>query len=137
MPIKNYYTYQERARTLYIFICTRNIYTKFQFSIAKQKSALFHLRETFAAINGSVRTRQEWDFRFLSTTCACCDVHFSLGLPGIFSYVAAVFASLGLVLESLFRVKLLVSDSKYEFLSAVFAYDGFVLIHDNTSLLVL
>ena len=42
---------------------------------------------------------------------------------------AAITASLGLVLETLFSVKLLLTGGEYEFLSAVFADQCLVCVH--------
>jgi hypothetical protein len=97
--------------------------------VNKQKLVLFHLGETFAAVHRSVRAGLEREFRFSAATCANCDMGFSLGFAGVFSHVAAVFTSLRFVLESSFSIKFLFADSENEFLAAVFAYDGFVLIH--------
>lgn len=84
-------------------------------------TVVFYLSEAFAAINGSAFGRLETKLRFLAALGANSGIKLSGFTGRRFSLVTARLASLGLILESFFRIELLFTCCEYEFLSAVFA----------------
>jgi hypothetical protein len=106
------------------------------FLLKTEKLVLLHLRETVAAINRPVGNRLKRNLCFAAAFRAHGNMKLSLGFALVFFLVAAGFASLGLVLEASLCVKFLLSRGERKVCSAISALKCFVLIHDNTSLLV-
>ena len=93
-----------------------------------------HLCEAFAAIYRSVVLRLERHARFPAAGSAGRSEILSCRTAAILSLVAAALAALRLILKTAFCVKFLLSGGENKCLSAVFAYDRLVLIHDFSSL---
>ena len=89
----------------------------------------FHLLEAGAAVDGAVVTGLERDFGGCTALGADRVKHFAIAGTGGLTIRAAVFAADGLVLEAFLRVKLLFAGRKNEFLTAILAYQCFVLEH--------
>ena len=81
--------------------------------------ALSLLCEALAAVNRSVLAGLERNASLAAAACTYGSEHFLGGL--VLSGIAAVLASLGLVLESLFCVELLLACCEYELVTAVLA----------------
>ena len=89
--------------------------------------------EALAAIYRAILTGLERNLAVVSAACTNCIIHLALCLAFASLCLALVAASLateGLVLKSLLGIKFLLSGSKSEFLSAIFADQCFVVIHD-------
>ena len=90
------------------------------------------LLEALAAVYRAILTRLKRNLTRISAACANCIIHLALGstLASLcLTLVAASFATKGLVLKTLLGIKFLLSGSKSEFLSAIFADQCFVVIH--------
>ena len=88
-----------------------------------------------AAVNRTIHGRTERNFRFLTTISAYCFEHLA-GLAAIhagFASCTASRATARLIGETLFRVEFLLAGGEGEAGSAIFADDGFVAEHGNTS----
>jgi hypothetical protein len=91
------------------------------------------LLEALAAVYRAILTGLERNLARISAACANCIIHLTLGLTLAslcLTLVAASFATKGLVLKTLLGIKFLLSGSKSEFLSTIFADQCFVVIHD-------
>lgn len=95
---------------------------------------LLLLCKAFAAIYGSVFSGLEGYFRLGAAGGAGGGEVLSIRPAGSLSGRAAFFASLGFVLETLFRIELLLARCEYEFLSAFFANECLVFVHVFPSL---
>ena len=91
--------------------------------------------ETIAAINGTITAGFEGDLAGLAAFSAYSIIHLAgaavvsarvVALAG----VTASFAALGLVGETFFCVKFLFAGSESEFVSAIFADQCFVVVHE-------
>ena len=78
-------------------------------------------REALAAINRSVARGLERNLARLAAFRADGVEHFSLFATGVLSLRTAVLASLGFVLESLFRIELLLAGGEHELVAAFLA----------------
>jgi hypothetical protein len=92
-------------------------------------STRLHLLEAGAAVDGAVVTGLERDLGGRAALCADRVIHFAIAGAGGLTVCAAVLAADGLVLEAFFRIKLLFAGRKNEFLTAILAYQCFVLEH--------
>ena len=89
-------------------------------------------REAIAAVHGLIATRLEGNLGLLAAVSADRGEHLTLrtGIAvGSAESSAALRAAARLVLEALLRIESLLGSSKDEFLAAVTANEGFVLIH--------
>ena len=94
------------------------------------------LAEAVAAVNRTVGTGLERNFAGLAATCADRIIHLTVAAAtgrALLTGRAAVLATLGLIGETLFRVEFLLAGGEGEALSAIFADDGLVAEHGNTS----
>ena len=84
--------------------------------------------EAVTAVNGAVVFRLERDFGFLAAFRAGHLEHLPrfAAVAGAFTFVAAVPAAHGFILEAAFVVEFLFARSEDEFFSAVLAHEGFV-----------
>ena len=90
-------------------------------------------REAIAAVHGLIATRLEGNLGLLAAVSADSGEHFALraGIAiGRTESGTALRAAARLVLEALLRIESLLGSSKDEFLAAVTANEGLVLIHD-------
>lgn len=82
------------------------------------------LLEALAAVYRAILTGLERNLARISAACANCIIHLALE-PAFaslgFTLVTASLATKGLVLKTLLGIKFLLSGSKSEFLSAIFA----------------
>jgi hypothetical protein len=91
--------------------------------------------EAIAALNRSVSGWLEWNLTGLTTVCANCVEHLArCSVAGTAAGVTltsnpAGFATLRFIRKALFGVKLLLAGSKGEFLAAIFAGNGLVVVH--------
>ena len=97
------------------------------------KRSLSSIAETIAAINGTIVAGLERNFAGSSTLSTDCIIHLTVSavaagvlLPGI----TAGLAALRLIGETLLSEEFLLLRGENEFLTAVFANDCFVLIHE-------
>ena len=92
---------------------------------------LLSISETVAAVNGTVGARLEGNLALLAALGANGVKHLTLAaLAGsVLSCHTAISAALGLVGETFFSVKLLLSGSESEFLSAFLADECLVSVH--------
>lgn len=86
--------------------------------------------EALAAVNGSVAAGLERELSLAAALRADSDKVLTLASLSVLSLVAASLAALRLVLEALFSIELLLASRKDEFLSAISACEGYVLIND-------
>ena len=87
--------------------------------------------KAFAAVNRAVITRLERNLASLSALRAYCIIHLAcLNAVCCFASIAARFATLRLICEALFSIKFLLTGSKGEFLSAIFADQSLVVVHE-------
>ena len=84
--------------------------------------------EAVTAVNGAVVLRLKGHFGFLAAVRANDGKHLPLfaAFAVAFTFVAAVAATHGFILEALFGVEFLLARAEDEFFSAVFAHEGFV-----------
>ena len=92
---------------------------------------LLSISETVAAVNRTVGAGLEGNLALLAALGANGVKHLTLAaLAGsVLSCHTAISAALGLVGETFFSVKLLLSGSESEFLSAILADQGLVFVH--------
>ena len=95
----------------------------------RRLSFFFHLCKALAAINRAVFSWLERNLCLFAAACANSGEHLSVRFFAGLAGVAAGFASLRLVLESLFSVEFLLASSENELGSAFFAYSCFVFVH--------
>ena len=91
------------------------------------------IREALTAINRAVAARLEGDPAGFSALGADRLKHLALGIAAArisFSGIAAGLAALRLVGESFFGVEFLLAGSELKFVSAVFANECFVVVHE-------
>ena len=93
--------------------------------------------EAVTAVNGAIILRLKGDFGFLAAVRADDGKHLALfaAVAVALTFVAAVAATHGLVLEALFGVEFLFACAEDEFFSAVFAHEGFVFKSHKKNLL--
>ena len=94
------------------------------------------LAETIRAVNRTIRAGLEGDFAGLAATCADRIIHLTVAAAtgrALLAGRTAGLAALGLIGETLFRVEFLLAGGEGEALSAIFADDGLVAEHGNTS----
>ena len=95
------------------------------------------LAEAIAAVNRTIRAGLEGDFAGFAAACAGCVIHLTVAAAttgrALFAGRTAILAALGLIGETLFRVEFLLAGGEGEAGSAIFADDGFVAEHGNTS----
>ncbi len=95
------------------------------------RKTLILLSEAIAAIYRAVAVRFERNLTRLSALCADRIVHLACTVITVaLTCVTACFATLRLVCKSLFSIKFLLAGSKSEFLSAIFADEGLVVVHN-------
>ena len=87
------------------------------------------LLEAFAAVNGSVVAGLERNLCGFSTFRANCIKHLTLAATLSLAGSTASFAADGFILESFFRVELLLSCGKDELRATIFAHQHFVFEH--------
>ena len=87
------------------------------------------LLKALAAVNGPVIAGLERNLCGLSTIRANCVKHFTLPATLIFAGSTASFAAYGFILESFFRVELLLARGKDELRATIFAHQHFVFEH--------
>ena len=90
--------------------------------------------EALAAVNGSVAAGLESELSFAAALGAYSDKVLTLSSFSILLLVAASLAALRLVLEALFSIELLLARRKDEFLAAISACEGDVLVNDFYSI---
>ena len=90
--------------------------------------------EALAAVNGSVAAGLESELSFAATLGANCHEILALASLSILSLVAACLAALRLILEALFSIELLLARREDEFLAAISACEGYVLVNDFFSI---
>lgn len=88
-----------------------------------------HLCEARAAINRAVLTGSERNLCFCTAFCASRYEHFTFAAVAVFACVAAGFAALGFINETLLRIEFLLSCCEDEFFVAVLACECFVFVH--------
>ena len=87
--------------------------------------------ETVAAVYRAVAAGLEWNLAGFSALCAYRIIHLTAAFPGVSpARVTAGFTALWFVCKAFFSKKLLLAGSKREFLSAIFADQGFVVVHE-------
>ena len=94
------------------------------------------LAEAVAAVNRTVGTGLEGNLAGFAAACAGCVIHLTVAAAtgrALLAGSAAVFAALGFIGEALFCVEFLLAGGEGEALSAIFADDGLVAEHGNTS----
>ena len=94
------------------------------------------LTEAIAAVNRTIRAGLEGDFAGFAAACAGCVIHLTVAAAtgrALLAGGTAILAALGLIGETLFRVEFLLAGGEGEALSAIFADDGLVAEHGNTS----
>ena len=95
------------------------------------------LAEAIAAVNRTIRAGLEGDFAGLAAACAGRVIHLTVAAAAagraLLAGCTAILAALGLIGETLFRVEFLLAGGEGEAGSAIFADDGFVAEHGNTS----
>jgi hypothetical protein len=96
---------------------------------------LSHLREALAAVDRTVRLRLKRNSGLAAAGSAGSREELAGTAGSILTSVAAGFAALGLILETLLRVKLLLTCGENEIRAALFALQRFVFEHDKSSLL--
>ena len=92
------------------------------------------VREAVAAVDGLVATRLEGNLRLLAAVGADRGEHLALraGIAILRTERStALRAAARLVLEALLRVESLLGSTEDEFLAAIAANEGFVLIHNR------
>ena len=94
-----------------------------------EKLVVLVILETSAAIDGAVVSRYEGNLGGRTALGTDCVIHFALGVTGVLAVAAAVLAADGLILETLFRIKLLFARREYEFRTTIFAYQSLVFEH--------
>lgn len=94
----------------------------------------FHLGKAVAAINRTVFTGFERNFRFSAAGSAGRYVHLTLAAGRVFARITARFTSLGLIFKAAACIKLLLTGRENEFLAAFFADQGLVLVHSCSPL---
>ena len=101
----------------------------------EQKSVLLfsHLSEAIAAVDRSVGLGLKGNPSFAAASGANGRKILAGAAGSVFAGIAAGFAALGLILETALCVKLLFTDGKYKFLTALFAHQCLVF-HDRSSL---
>ena len=93
--------------------------------------SLLFISEAVAAVDGTVGAGLKGNFAFLSAFGANCVIHLACAVVGgVFALCAALFAALGLVGEAFLGIKLLLTGSESEFLSAFLADQGLVCVHE-------
>ena len=90
---------------------------------------LLHFGEALAAVNRTVLSGLEGNLSFGSAGSAGSGEHFLLRSGFVFTGIAALFASLGLVYEASFSVEFLLAGCENKFGSAFLANQGFVCVH--------
>ena len=91
------------------------------------------LFKALAAIYRTIVAGLERYLAIVTAACANCIIHLTLGscfASLCLALVAASLATLGLVFKTLLGIKFLLSGCENEFLSAIFADQCFVVIHD-------
>jgi len=95
------------------------------------------LAEAVAAVNRTVGTGLEGNLAGFAAACAGCVIHLTVAAAAtgraLLAGGAAVLAALGFIGEALFCVEFLLAGGEGEAGSAIFADDGFVAEHGNTS----
>lgn len=81
-----------------------------------------HFGEALAAINRTILTGLERNFRFSAAGGTGCGVHLFLGLQLVFAGITALFAALGLVDEATLRIEFLLTGGEDELFSTLFAH---------------
>ena len=96
-----------------------------------QQKSVVSVLEALAAVNGTIVVRLERNLALLTAVCAGSVKHLAGGSLTALSLtgVAAITASLGLVLEALLGVELLLAGGENEFASAILADNGLVSVH--------
>ena len=88
------------------------------------------LTETFAAVDGAIVAGLERNLAGLTAGGANSVVHLTAGAAGLLASVAACLAAQGLIGETLLRVKFLFTGGEDELLTAVFADECLVVVHE-------
>lgn len=88
-----------------------------------------HLSETVAAINGTVALRLKGNPCFPAAVGASGSKELSGATGRIFAGVTAGLAALRLILETVFRVKLLFTGGEHELIATFFTYQSLVFEH--------
>jgi len=106
--------------------------------VSLSRDDFFHLlsfAKTIAAIHRTIVAGLERHLAGLPAFGAHRVVHLAstFTASATLAGIAAGLAALRLILEATLSIKFLFTGGKGEFLTAVFADDGFVLIHENTS----
>lgn len=108
------------------------------FVISFGMSELFLSRKFFSiagtAKNRTVVVRLKRHLCFASAFGADSRIKPSFGSACLFACHAACFTCFGLVCESFFCIKFLLTGGEHKFLTAVFAYKCLVFVHSATSL---
>ena len=90
--------------------------------------------EALAAVNGSVAAGLEGELSLAAALRADSDKVLALASLSILFLVAASIAALRLILEALFSIELLLARREDEFLAAISACEGYVLVNDFFSI---
>ena len=97
-----------------------------------------HLSEALAAEHGTVSLGLEGNLGLAAATCAGSGEELTGATSSVLASITASLAALGLILEAAFSVEFLFTSSENEFVTALFALQSLVSIHDFfTSLIVL
>ena len=95
------------------------------------------LAEAVAAVNRTVGTGLEGNLAGFAAACADRVIHLTVAAAAagraLLAGRTAILAALGFIGETLFRVEFLLAGGEGEALSAIFADDGLVAEHGNTS----
>ena len=86
--------------------------------------------ETIAAIDGAIAARLKGNLAGLAAGCADGVKHLTALSTSLLTSLTAGSAALRLILEALFGVKFLFAGRENEFLTAVFADECFVVVHE-------
>ena len=98
-------------------------------------SLLSHSCKALTAVNRAIRLRLKRNSGFAATCSAHSCEELTRATCSIFAGITASLAALGLILEAAFSIELLLAGSEYELFSTLFANQGFVFVHFESSLL--
>ena len=90
-------------------------------SYANRLSALAHLGEALAAVNGTVRLRLKGNLGLAAAGSANSGEELAGATSGVLASVTAGLAALGLVLEAALSVELLLTGGEHELIATLFA----------------
>ena len=95
---------------------------------------LLHLSEALAAVDGTVRLGLERNLSLTTAGGAGGSEELTGATGGVLAGVTAGLAALGLILEATLSVELLLTSGENELVTALFAHQSLIFVHDFTSL---